>query len=72
MDKRSSLTAHRIWAEKRIYWVTTYQSVLKYVQLYKDILKPVTVGTKTGKRYFISEENLKNFIELFENNKLKK
>jgi len=65
------LTVHEIWKSKRIYWIVTYKTLLKYISKdYKHIFKPIIKGTKSGKRYFVKEENLNNFIEMFETNKL--
>lgn len=61
------LTAHQIFQDKTIYWVRTYKTLLKYIsKTYKHILKPTVVGKKSGKRYFIREENLIKFIKRFE------
>lgn len=37
---------------------------------YEHILKPIKTGSSSGKRYYVPEENLKKFVEMFENNKL--
>jgi len=71
-QNKNLLTVHQIWQKKLIYWVKTYKTLLKYVSTdYTDILKPITKGKKTGRRYFIEKENIDKFIEMFENNKLK-
>lgn len=72
MTEKKLMSVHQIWSKKYIYWIKTYKTILKYIQEYKDILKPVIKGNKTGKRYFISQENLNEFIRKFENNELKK
>lgn len=64
------LTVHQIFEEKRIYWVKTYKTLLKYMDVYKHILEPTIVGKKSGKRYYIKEENLNKFIKKFEENNL--
>lgn len=71
-DKKSTLlTARQIWAAKKIYWVTSYKALLKYISKdYVDIFKPITTGTKSGKRYYVKEENLETFIKMFESNQL--
>jgi len=64
-------SVHEIWKMKKIYWIQTYKTLLKYVSKdYKDILNPIVKGSKSGKRYFVSSENLTKFIEKFENNEL--
>lgn len=71
MSKQGLLPVHQIWKENRIYWVKTYKTLLKYVSKdYTDIFKPITKGTKSGKRYFVPEENLVEFIRQFEANEL--
>ncbi len=73
MKNNELLSIHEIWKSKKIYWVKTYTTLLKYVSKeYVNIFKPVSVGRKTGKRYFVKEENLNKFIQMFENNKLNK
>ncbi len=65
------LAAYEIWKSKKIYWVKTYKTILKYISKdYSDILKPRIRGHKTGKRYYIKRENLIDFITRFENNQL--
>ena len=64
------LTAHQIFCDKKIYWVKTYKTLLKYMDKYKHILKPTVVGEKSGKRYFVSESNLNEFVRKFEENNL--
>jgi hypothetical protein len=69
--QKEILSVHEIWKSKKIYWVKTYKTLLKYVSKdYKDILLPIVKGSKSGKRYFISKENLDEFVQRFENNKL--
>ena len=71
MKNNELLSAHSIWKDKKIYWVKTYVTVLKYItNEYVDILKPVSVGRKTGKRYYVKEENLNKFLQMFKDNKL--
>jgi len=70
-QKTKLLTARQIWASKRIYWVTSYKALLKYISKdYIEIFKPITTGSKSGKRYYVREENLEKFIKMFENNEL--
>ncbi len=71
--KNELMSARDVWKSKKIYWVTSYKTLLKYIAIdYIDILKPITKGHKSGKRYFIKKENLDIFIEKFETNKLDK
>lgn len=65
------LTARQIWSSKKIYWVTSYKALLKYISSeYTHIFQPITTGTESGKRYYVKEENLNKFIKMFENNEL--
>ena len=71
MKNKRVLAVHEIWKLKKIYWVSSYKTLLKYVSKdYVDIFKPIVKGSKTGKRYFVSEKNINDFIYKFENNKL--
>jgi len=71
-EKEKLYTARQIWADKRIYWVTSYKALLKYISKdYVDIFKPITTGTTSGKRYYVKEENILAFIKKFESNQLK-
>jgi hypothetical protein len=64
-------TARQIWAAKRIYWVTSYKALLKYISKdYVDIFKPITTGSASGKRYYVKDENIVAFIKKFESNEL--
>lgn len=72
-EKQEKLyTARQIWATKKIYWVTSYKALLKYISKdYVNIFKPITTGSTSGKRYYVKEENINAFIYKFENNQLK-
>lgn len=71
MSQKKLLTARQIWAEKRIYWITSYKALLKYIsEDYIDIFKPIVKGSQSGKRYFVLEENINEFVRKFENNEL--
>jgi len=71
-NKKKLLTARQVWSEKRIYWITSYKALLKYIsEDYVDIFKPIVKGTQSGKRYFVTEDNIDLFIQKFENNELK-
>jgi len=63
-------TARQIHQDKRFYWLKSYKVVLRYLREYEHILKPITTGSNSGKRYYVSEENIKKFVKMFENNKL--
>ncbi|MEK7635190.1 MAG: hypothetical protein AAB446_02045 [Patescibacteria group bacterium] len=67
---RKYYTGHQVYLENKIYWIKSYKAVLKYMRKYEHILKPIKTGGGSGIRYRVSEENLKNFIWMFENNKL--
>ena len=70
MNKKP-LSIHQIWRSKKIYWVDTYKTIIRYVSKdYTDIFKPSIIGKRTGRRYFVKEENIDKFIRMFENNKL--
>jgi len=65
------LTARQIWASKRVYWITSYKALLKYISKdYVDIFKPILTGSKSGTRYYVKDENLQNFVKKFETNQL--
>jgi len=64
-------TAHQVYEDKRFYWVKSYKVVLIYMREYEHILKPIKTGSSSGKRYYVPEENIKKFVKMFENNKLK-
>ena len=70
MNKKP-LSIHQLWRSKKIYWVDTHKTIIRYVSKdYVDIFKPIIIGSRSGKRYFLKEENIKRFIKKFENNKL--
>lgn len=65
------MSARDIWKSKKVYWITTYKTLLKYIKDdYTDILKPIVKGSKSGKRYYVKKENLDEFINKFETNQL--
>ncbi len=65
------LTVREIHTQKKVYWIKSYKALLRYVSTdYIDIFKPIIKGSKSGKRYFIKEENLNIFLKKFENNEL--
>ena len=73
LEQKRLLTARQIWTSKKIYWITSYKSLLKYIsQDYTDIFKPIVKGDTSGKRYFVAEENVDEFIRKFENSELTK
>ena len=71
MQEKELMSARDIWKSKKIYWITTYKTLLKYIsEDYSDILKPIIKGSNSGKRYYISKKNLQEFIRKFESNEL--
>lgn len=71
MTQKKLLTARQIWAAKKVYWITSYKALLKYIsEDYIDIFKPIVKGSNSGKRYYVLEENIDEFIKRFENNEL--
>lgn len=71
MQEKELMSARDIWKSKKIYWITTYKTLLKYISVdYTHILKPIVKGSKSGKRYYVKKENLDEFIKMFENNQL--
>ena len=70
MNKKP-LSIRQLWRSKKIYWVDTYKTIIRYVSKdYADIFKPIVIGSRTGKRYFVKEENIQRFIKKFENSEL--
>lgn len=68
---KNLMSIHQIFKSKKIYWIGTYKTVLKYVSSdYIDIFQPIVKGRRTAKRYFVKEENINKFIKKFENNEL--
>lgn len=61
------LTARQIWASRKVHWVTSYKALLKYISKdYAEIFNPIMTGTRSGKRYYVTEENLDRFVKMFE------
>lgn len=70
-EHKKLLSVHQIWKSKKIYWIVTYKTLLKYISKdYTQIFKPIVKGSKSGKRYYITENNLNEFIRKFESNEL--
>lgn len=68
---KNLLSIHQIWKSKKIYWIETYKTLLKYVSReYKDVFQPIIKGEGSATRYFVKEENIDKFVKMFENNKL--
>lgn len=63
-------SARQICEKEIFYWRKSYKTTIKYIYYYKDILKPIQMGAKSGNRYYVLGKNLKKFIWMFENNKL--
>ena len=71
MKQEKLYSAREIWEKNKIPWVKTYKTILKYIsEDYKDVFSPITKGAGTGKRYFVTEENLNKFLKKFKNNEL--
>ena len=71
LEQKKLLTARQVWVSKKVYWITSYKSLLKYISKdYVDIFKPIQKGSFSGKRYFVTEENVDEFVRKFENNEL--
>ena len=60
----------QIQEQKIIYWRTSYKTLRKYIDYYRNILKPIKTGSRSGSRYYIAEENLLEFVRMFEQNEL--
>jgi hypothetical protein len=68
---KSILSVREIWRSKKIYWVKSYKTLLRYVSHdYYHILKPIVKGTGSGRRYFVWETDLDNLLKKFENSEL--
>jgi len=66
------LSIHQIWRSKKIYWIDTYKTLIRYVSKdYADVFKPIIMGSRSGTRYFVKEKNIERFVRKFEGNKLK-
>lgn len=63
-------SARQVHDANIIYWIKSYKAVLAYMNRYADILKPIKFGSHSGLRYFIPEQNLKEFVRMFEQNEL--
>ena len=65
-------SARQVCQSNKIYWIKSYKAVLKYMHQYEHILKPITTGggDSSGRRYFVTEENLNKFVSMFEHNEL--
>jgi hypothetical protein len=65
------LSVRQIHLQRKVYWIKSYKCLLLYFsKTHPHILKPIVMGKKSGKRYFVSEENLERFVRMFEENKL--
>ena len=71
MKRQDIMSAREIWQSKKVYWIKTYKTLLRYIAVdYVHIFKPMTKGSKSGSRYYVKKENLDKFIEMFEANQL--
>lgn len=67
---RKIYSARQVHESGIIYWIKTYKTLLRYLKDYEHILKPIRTGSNSGRRYYVSEENLKEFVRMFDNNEL--
>ncbi len=71
--KQNLMTALEIWESKKIYWITTYKTLLKYISKdYVQYFKPIVKGSGSGRRYYVKTENIDDFVKKFESNELAK
>ena len=63
-------TARQVAQSKKIYWIKSYKAILSYMCRYEHILKPIKTRTVSGVRYYVEEENLNEFVRMFENSEL--
>jgi len=65
------LNALQVHKSGMIYWVSTYASVLNYMNKYEQILKPVRYANKAkGQKVYTTEANVKELVRLHEEGKL--
>lgn len=67
------MSAREVHNRKMIYWVESYQTILKYMRDYNKIFKPIIKSTdskKQGTRYYVKANNVIKFVRMFENNEL--
>ena len=70
-SKMRTLTGLKVFEAGKIYWVSSYRSVLLYMKKYDYILRPDTnYKTDKGKRYYVSEENIDKLVRFHELGKL--
>jgi len=63
-------TLRQVQQQKIVYWVSCYKTLRKYIDYYQKILRPIKTGKRSGSRYHIADENLKEFVRMFEHNEL--
>jgi len=63
-------TLRQVQQQKIVYWVSCYKTLRKYIDYYQKILRPIKTGKRSGSRYYIADENLKEFVRMFEHNEL--
>jgi ribosomal protein S8 len=71
MKKENYISAREVFNRNDLHWVKSYLTVLKYIKEYKEFLKPITMGRKTGRRYFVKPSKVKKLVKMFELNLLK-
>jgi len=68
---KKMLSAREVWTSKKVYWVGSYKTLLRYIASdYKHILKPIVKGKDSAKRYYIQESNINELLRKFENSEL--
>jgi len=65
MKKENYISAREVFNRNDFHWVKSYLTVLKYIKEYKEFLKPVTRGKKSGKRYYILPSRVKRLTKMF-------
>jgi hypothetical protein len=67
------MSAREVYNRKMIYWIGSYQTVLKYMKDYNKIFKPIVKGSgkdSQGTRYYVTASRVMKFVKMFENNQL--
>jgi len=67
------MSAREVYNRKMIYWVNSYQTILKYMKDYNKIIKPIIKGSgrdSQGTRYYVKANNVIKFVKMFESNQL--
>lgn len=67
------MSAREVYNRRLVYWVNSYQTILKYMRDYDNIFKPIVKGSNKdsqGTRYYVKANNVMRFVKMFENNQL--